>query len=375
VRRLRYMEPLLSGGVVNLISRRPVREREFLLNGTTLGSSDAILWMADEWNANWGYTVLGAVHRQGQSDIDDDGWADMPDFRRVLVRPRLFWDNGRCRSVVATVGGLAEDRRGGTVDGALGPSGSALPMEVTTRYVDLGVVARARTAGGRLFALRGSTSLLDHDHTYGNTPEDDRHATAFAEASLRGTNGRHTWVLGAAFQRDVYRSRDLPDFDYTHSVPALFVQDWVTLSPALILSASARLDAHNRYGTFVSPRLSGLLRLDPWTVRASAGAGRFAPTLFTEEAEAVGLSRVAPLSGLRAERVRSASLGLGRELGSLELHATLYVASIEDAVAAPGGGSSVPPRGVASSPTSTRQTRRGPGVVSCVSVMDVNACM
>ena len=220
------------------------------------------------------------------------------------------------------------------MDGALDPSGSPYPVEVATRYVDFGVVARARTRGGRLFALRGSTSLLDHDHAYGDTPEDDRHATAFTEASLTGTNGRHNWVVGAAFQRDVYRSRDLPDFDYTHSVPALFVQNGVTLSPALILSAGARLDAHNRYGTFVSPRLSGLLRLHRWTVRASAGIGRFAPTLFTEEAEAVGLSRVAPPRGLRAERARSASLGVGHELGSLEFNATLYAASIEDAVAA-----------------------------------------
>ena len=100
------------GGVVNLISRRPVREREFLLSGTTLGGSDAVLWMADEWSSNWGYTVLGAVHRQGQSDVDDDGWADVPDSRRVFVRPRLFWNNGQGRSLVATVGGIAEDRRG-----------------------------------------------------------------------------------------------------------------------------------------------------------------------------------------------------------------------------------------------------------------------
>ena len=322
------------GGVVNLISRRPAGEKELLLNGTTLGGSDAVLWMADEWNASWGYTFLGAVHRQGQGDVDDDGWADVPGFRRVLVRPRLFWDDGGGRSLLATIGGVAEDREGGTLEGTLDPSGRPFPAEVSTRYVDIGVVARAATEGGRLFALRGSTSLLDHGHTYGDRPEDDRHTTAFVEASLTGTSAGHIWVVGAALQRDVYRAEDLQGFDYTHSVPALFIQDEVILTSALSVSASARLDAHSKYGTWVSPRLSGLLRLDPWTARASAGIGLFAPTPFTEETEAVGLFFVAPLRGVRAERARSASLDLGRTLGPLELNATLFAASIENAVAA-----------------------------------------
>ena len=112
------------------------------------------------------------------------------------------------------------------------------------------------------------------------------------------------------------------------------MQDEWTLTPALIVSASARLDAHSEYGTSLSPRLSALLRLDPWTVRASAGNGVFAPTPFTEETEAVGLSRTAPLRGVLRERVRSASVDLGRKLGQLEVNATLFAASIEDAVAA-----------------------------------------
>jgi iron complex outermembrane receptor protein len=77
------------GGVVNLISRRPgeEREREVLLNQSTLGGSDAILWAAQQLSAAWGYSLLASGHRQSAADVDDDGWADVPSFRRGVSGP------------------------------------------------------------------------------------------------------------------------------------------------------------------------------------------------------------------------------------------------------------------------------------------------
>jgi len=109
------------GGVVNLISRRPVDERELLLNQSTLGGTDAILWLADEASERWGYSLLASLNRQAQADVDEDGWADLPSFRRVLARPRLFWNDGRGRSLFVTVGGMAENREGGTAEAVSHP--------------------------------------------------------------------------------------------------------------------------------------------------------------------------------------------------------------------------------------------------------------
>ncbi|MDQ3523162.1 MAG: TonB-dependent receptor, partial [Gemmatimonadota bacterium] len=80
------------GGVINLISRRPEDDRELLLNQTTRGGTDGVLWLSKELGDRWGYTLLGSAHRQSQADVDEDGWADLPGYRRVVVRPRLFWD-------------------------------------------------------------------------------------------------------------------------------------------------------------------------------------------------------------------------------------------------------------------------------------------
>ena len=333
------------GGVVNLISRRPRPEREVLFNATTRGGGDAVLWLADDPEGPWGWSLLGGLHGQIMANIDDDAWADLPSFRRVVVRPRVVWDDGEGRSVRATIGTMVEDRNGGTVDGGLTSAGTPFSEELNTRRVDAGVIGRFLTGSGGLLAVRSSGSFQRHEHGFGNVRERDRHLTAFGEASFSATDGAHTWVLGGALQTDAYRAKDVTDFDYTHTVPSLFVQDEVRLTRSFVVSGSARMDRHNVYGTFVSPRVSALLRSDPWTVRVSGGGGYFAPTPLLEEVEAVGLGRLGPLpADLKAERGRSASLDVGRQAGPMELNVTLFGSQVNDPVIvgpAPGGGLSL----------------------------------
>ena len=111
------------GGVVNLISRRPAPERELLLNRSTLGGTDVVGWMADEMDGRWGYTLLASAHEQAREDVDSDGWADLPRFRRAVARPRLFWQDGEGSSGMFTVGGMIEDRVGGTMPARTTPAG------------------------------------------------------------------------------------------------------------------------------------------------------------------------------------------------------------------------------------------------------------
>ena len=70
-----------------------------------------------------------------------------------------------------------------------------------------------------------------------------------------------------------------------------------------------------------------------WTVRVAAGTGAFAPTPFTEETEETGFSRLRPLSGLRAERARGASLDVTRVFGSIEVTGTVFGSVVLDPVA------------------------------------------
>lgn len=330
------------GGVVNLISRRPEEERELLLNQTTLGGTDAVLWLADRPTEQWGYTLLASGHRQDMSDVDEDGWADLPSFRRAVARPRLFWDGGQGRSVFFTVGGMAEDREGGTLPGGTTPAGTDFSEHLETRRLDGGLVGSWLFSDTRRLSVRGSGMVQRHRHTFGEVVERDLHQTQFGEIAMAGQDGSHGWVLGAALQRESYDGDDVPAFDFDYTIPALFAQDEYAVSRALTVSASVRWDHHSDYGAFLNPRLSLLVRPGPWVVRASTGSGYFAPSPFTEETEAVGLGRLVPFAELEAERALGGMIDVGRSIGAWEVNATLFGSKVEDAlVVEPDGAGSL----------------------------------
>ncbi|HEX8671494.1 MAG TPA: TonB-dependent receptor, partial [Longimicrobium sp.] len=316
------------GGVVNLVSRRPGEEsaRELLLNQTTRNGTDVVGFAAAPLSERWGYSLLASVHRQGEADVDGDGWTDMPGYRRAVVRPRLVWDDGAGRNVVITAGATAEDREGG---GRV-PAGH-FPETLETRRGDVGAVGRI-LMGDRLLAVRASAMAQSHAHGFGDVREDDLHSTGFAEAAYSGTGGGHTWVVGAALQAEGYRAHDVSRFDYTYVTPSLFAQEEYAPAEWITLSLAGRADRHSEYGTFFNPRLSLLLRPAEWTVRGSVGTGYFAPTPFTEETESIGLSRVRPLDGLDAERALTASLDVGRSIGSVEVNATVFGSRTQNAL-------------------------------------------
>jgi iron complex outermembrane receptor protein len=93
------------GGVVNLIARRPTeRSQELLLNRSTRGATDAVVYLSEPLPRGWGATVLTGGHWQSQNDINADGWADLPGYNRAEVRPRLFWDDHTGSSLFVTAG-------------------------------------------------------------------------------------------------------------------------------------------------------------------------------------------------------------------------------------------------------------------------------
>src|SRR5579864_7044853 len=106
-------------GVVNLVSKRPgtTPERQVLVNATSRGGTDAGLWYSTPLNEQWGMTLLASANGQQRTDVDGDGWADLPKYARGVVRPRVFWDNHQGRTFFATAGGTWEDRTGGSMPG------------------------------------------------------------------------------------------------------------------------------------------------------------------------------------------------------------------------------------------------------------------
>ena len=315
------------GGVVNLVSRRQgkSREREILVNRSSRGATDAVLWYSAPLSRTWGFTLLGSANGQQRTDVNDDGWADLPGYARAVVRPRLFWDRGDGRTLFATVGTTIENREGGTMsDRVLAAAGTPYVEALDTRRVDGGVSGQTLLKGRYVLTARAAVAQQGHRHQFGDVIERDRHTTGFSEVAIRATAPRQTWVAGAAVEYDGYRNRDLRRFDHAFTIPGVFVQDDVEVNPRLSLTASARLDHHSTYGTFLSPRVGALMRGGGWTSRLSVGTGFFGPSALTEETEAAGLTRVEIPRALQAERGRSASFDVSRTAGPVVLSMTLF---------------------------------------------------
>lgn len=322
------------GGVINLVSKRPGEQAqgEVILNATTRNAQDVSGYLASPLGNGWSGSVLSSYNRQSARDLDDDGWIDMPGYNRALVRPRLFYEGAADTRVYLTAGAMVEDRRGGTLAGALAPDGQPFANNQDTRRFDVGAVFERRVADWGMGQLRASGTRQSHDHRFGMLREDDQHETLFIEASLAGQTPITSWVGGVAYQADDYSADLFPGFDYGYEAPAIFAQLDRDLSDLVSVAASARWDDHSEYGGQFSPRLSLLYRPGLWTVRASWGRGFYAPTPFVEETEAAGLSRLDLLSGLDAETAETVSLDFGYALGGLEAGLTLFGSNIDEAV-------------------------------------------
>lgn len=328
------------GGTINLVSKRPGHEGDLLVQATSRDGSNALGWFSRRVNDRFGVTAVAGAHTQARTDVDGDGWADLPGYRRVEARPRLFLEGKDGSSLFVTVGATAEDREGGFVTGQRAPDGTAYGESADTRRGDAGAVAQRLIGSRTLLQLRGAANVDRKARTFGTEPEHVLRSTAFGELSLSSNVGRHDVVAGGAVQRDAAQVDERGSLDFTFVTTSVFAQDTWHLATPLALTASARADHHSRYGTQLSPRASLLYSFGgSWSLRASATRGYYAPTPFVEETDAVGVRGVRGFDALRAESATYGSVDLNGRVQAVELNATIFASRVRHpVVATPGAG-------------------------------------
>jgi iron complex outermembrane receptor protein len=206
-------------------------------------------------------------------------------------------------------------------------------IAANTNRGDVGLVGHAINSHGDVLTLRSSVNQQWQRRQYGDSTENDRRGTLLAEATFARSAGMYQTLLGAAAQQDGLWSEHLADARYEFFTASVFGQETFTPDERLSVTATARIDRHNRYGTFLSPRLSALVHLgEGWAARISGGQGFFAPTPLVEKSDAVGLSRVRGFGDLGAETIRQASADLTRQVGSMELTGTVFRSELRHAV-------------------------------------------
>jgi len=323
------------GGVLNLVSQAAAADSSVLANVSSRGGRDLEGFFTEGSTTGWSGTLTAGAHDQSREDVNGDGWADVPGYRRYTVRPRAWWNPGTDRSLFFTVGLTDEYREGGTLVGRVLPSGAPFAEALHTQRLDSGVVSHWLVGDG--VALDGHLSVTSAhlDRIFDLQRIATTQTTVFGEVALSGTARDHAWVLGVAFNHDGLDARAVPGVGYAYNVPAIFAQDEFVPAGWLKLAASARVDAHNLYGTFFSPRLSALFRQpgSQWSLRASVGGGYAAPTPFVDEIEATGLGALLPLRGLQAERAVTESLDAKWADEGWDINLSVFSSEIRNALA------------------------------------------
>ena len=308
--------PTALGGVVNLVARRPAGDDvDDAGQRHVAGGCRRDRLFARRPRGGWGWTLLGGYHAQQPHDLDDDGWSDVPEYDRGVVRPRLFYDNGRGGTVFATVGASAENRQGGTLWDTVAPDGQ--PFVEAARHASRGQRRRG-SMGHRRWTSSGAARIDRTDGSasgFGDAREHGRRLVWFGEASLAGVVGRHSWVLARPCRRTATGTTSSADVDFTFTAPGVFAQDDVRINDSL--SGRSRRGSTCTASTECWPtRACRCWRghRTAWTMRVSTGLGTFAPTPFTEETEEVGFSRLRFRDDLVAERAWAASADVTRVL-------------------------------------------------------------
>jgi outer membrane receptor for ferrienterochelin and colicins len=324
------------GGVLNIVSKSPREESAVLANATSRGGRDLEGFFTNDSLKHWTGTLTAGVHDQSRQDVNGDGWADVPGYRRYSMRPRIWWNEGQDQSLFLT-GGITEERReGGTMLGRVLADGAPFAEILHTRRFDGGAVGAWKLGKEISLHSRLSITSSDLDRTFGVQRIPSTQSTIFSEQALNGATHEHQWALGVAFQHSALRVPAVPGVGYTYNVPGIFAQDEFSPLEWMKVAAAARVDSNNQYGTFASPRLSALLRqpASPWSLRASVGGGVAAPTPFVEEVEAAGLGVLMPLRGLHAEHAVTESLDGKWAARGWDINVSVFNSEIHNPLAA-----------------------------------------
>jgi len=320
------------GGVINLVSRTPSEQLngELLINLTTRNGQDLTSYIETPLTDSLKGSLTAGAHSQKAQDIDNDGWIDLAEYERYTARPRLFWQGDAGETLYATLGFMSEQRVGGNSAGGTVADGRFFKQSQESQRIDSGFVFTMPLLDALTLNARASTMLQEHSHGYGAVIEDDQHQSYLLESSIAGYSENSDWVVGMAYQSEVFASDTFADFDYSYQVPAIFGQLDYELSEQVTASYSARVDEHSQYGTQFSPRLSILYRPSNLTIRGSFGRGYFATTPFVEEVEAVGLSRLEKIQHLQAEHAETASLDFTYTFEHVETSLTLFGSNVDN---------------------------------------------
>ncbi len=247
---------------------------------------------AHKIGAKWG--LLTALHGQYnwlKMDLNKDGYIDNPLVKNINLMNRFSYESGKVFNFMAGVAVNFEDRRGGSVH--FNSSNDSIRQNAWGVHLKTSrVEAFAKTA----FNLANESFIgIQYKYIYhnqsgyiGRKMYDALENFGYVNFIYQKQFSEHEHIIkaGASFELDQVNERlDSLARNRLELVPGVFTEGTFNIGKGtkVILVPGMRVDYHNMYGVFLSPRFNLKWNiLYDFSLRLSAGRGCRVPTIFAE---------------------------------------------------------------------------------------------
>ncbi len=318
-------------GLVNFITRQPEEKplTRLLANVSSAGGLDLSAFTSRKLDDDVGFTLLASRNSGSSYDPGNVGFSAIPRFNRLSINPRFWFYFQENTTIQAGFNYSVENRLGGDMKYIRGlAQWGYFEQNKSNRFATQ--LQIDHKFNKRLqFSLRNSIGRFNRDLTQSQYRFDGAQLNSFSElhARLRPDNNREL-IAGINYQTEHFeegtlqtRRNPLPPRNYDLRNFGAFAQYTWNPTEQYTLEAGLRTDLIQKYGAAVLPRLAVLYKMTKeFSARINIGLGYKAPTLFTEESEALAYRGIAlpDADALRLERSFGVNFDFNYQ-GSFEL--------------------------------------------------------
>ena len=239
--------------------------------------------------------------QQEQHDVNNDGFLDMPLFNQINLMNRWQYTNAE-KGLVSFINFkyLNDEKQAGQVafnpeidrgtTNAWGSEINTQRFEVATKFGYVNPEIPYQSLG-----VQSAFSSHNQESYFGLNTYDIKHQSFYSNVIYNSiiSDSRHKIKTGLSFTLDHYDEIvNNTNFDRIENSLGGFFEYAFDNLENLSLTAGLRVDQHNRFGLFVTPRFH--VRYTPWeksALRASFGRGIRSANIFTENQNIFASSR------------------------------------------------------------------------------------
>jgi outer membrane receptor for ferrienterochelin and colicins len=295
-------------GQINTELIKPINDIPFFVNlyGSTDSRFEANVHINRKFSDKWASTLF--IHsntRVSKNDMNEDGFLDNPLGRQINILNRWQYnDNEKGWVSFLSFRYMNDEKQTGQLD--FDPDRDKLTTnfwgsEINTQRFDLS------TKVGYVFpdmpyqsiGFQNAFNIHDQDSYFGLNRYDIRQQSYYSNLIFNSiiSNTMNKFAAGLNFTYDQYDEFvSVPnitrDFDRIDNSVGAFFEYTYDNTDNFSLIAGARIDSHNRLGTFFTPRIHA--RYNPWekgVLRVSAGRGKRSANIFAENQQLFASSR------------------------------------------------------------------------------------